>query len=179
MLIQPNKEKLGDGILNAREALARTYEDTDRRLQAFRLPDHEHLKQAAKLIGKPMLHTELVRRVTRLNPAVWAETSIAFPENWGFYTRGPNGTKQFIVAAPKGWLPEHSWIETDRADLPVREHRGWRTVLVRLLAARALTWAQVLSAFGDTNSSARNARWRQQTRQFRTGDAPAPILFNA
>lgn len=169
MLIQPDKAALGDGKLSAQEALLRAYADTDRRLQAYRVPDHEDLKNVELRLGSPMPHTELIRRVVKLNPRIWAETSINFPENWGFYTTAPDGTKRFLVAAPKGVLPEHSWVETDRADLAIKEHRGWRTVLVRLLDAGVLTWDQVTAGFGDSNSTARNSRWRQFTQRHRTG----------
>lgn len=168
MLVLPHSSQLGDGNVRGAEALARLYEDTDRRLRQFRLPDHDALKQRERLIGTPMAHTELIRRVTKLNPRVWAEDSINFPENWGFYTTDQHGAKTFIVAAAKGFLPEHSWIEADRADLATKEHRGWRTVLTRLLDAKALNWSQVTEAFGDTNSTARNLRWRKNTARHRT-----------
>lgn len=168
MLIQPNSRALGDGLLSRAEALKRTYESTDRMLQKYRLPDHESLKDAEARMGSPMLHTELIRRVTKLNPAIWAEDSRANPTTvCGFYTRGAEGVR-FLGAFEKGWLPEHSFILTDRADLATKEKRGWRTVLVRLLNEGVLTWPGVLRAFGDSHSSIRNERWRQQTQRFRT-----------
>lgn len=153
--------------LSPHERLLASFEQTDRMLQQYRLDDHEALKNAETRIGKPMLHTELIQRVSKLtHNRVWAEDSRNDSKVSGFYTVR-EGVKHFLGAFDKGPLPEFSFILTDSADLPVKEKRGWRTVLVRLLKQGVLTWSQVISGFGDATHSVSSGRWNFNTREFR------------
>jgi hypothetical protein len=63
-------------------------------------------------------------------------------------------------------LPEFSYILVDAADLPIKEVRGWRTVLHRLLKLKLISWADVLAVFGDPMHAA-NERWQANTAEFR------------
>jgi len=164
MLIQPDRNKLGDKQVSGAEALAQSFEQTDKHLQQYRLADQEQLKNVEARLGQPLHFAEVIRRVVQLNPSLWAEDSIGCPGNVGFYRRRTPTElnpcdKEFLVAFPKDVLPEYSIIETDAADLPVKERRGWRTVLLRLLQQKALTIEQVSSAF-DEASGESSARWR-------------------
>ena len=171
MLIETNPNRLGDKLLSAKEALQKSFEDTDRRLRIYRLTDHEELKDVRARFGRPLSSQELIRRVLKLNSALWVEDSINMPGNCGFYrTHTPqfpgDSDKQFLAAFPKGVLPEFSIILTDAADLPIKEQRGWRTVLLRLIQQKALNMAGVLEAFGDAyNATAK--RWMQYTQRYR------------
>ncbi len=124
-------------------ALEEKYEDTDRQNEQHRLPEQDTWKESKKRIGKGMFHTELLRYVGNSNHRIFMETSNANQDIAGFYWMRRD-VKTFLVAFPKGFMSEWSIVETDRADLPVKERRGWRTVLVRLMKARALTRAQVM-----------------------------------
>ncbi len=167
MLIYNDSRRLGDKILSKEEALLRKYEDTDRQLQRFRLDDHEALKNLPKRMGKVMLHSDLISKIVRMNPRLWAEDSRANPETVvGFYYTNAEGKKAYAVAFDKGPVPEYSFIVTDRADLAVKEVRGWRTVLHRLLKLGLLKWKDVLDTFGDPLHAA-NERWRINTQEFR------------
>jgi hypothetical protein len=171
MLIIDDPAQAGDKKLSSAEALARSYEDTDRRLDKYRLADQTELANAEKRLGHPMTSGELIRRVMTLNPDIWAEDSNANPRTVaGFYTVRTDETghpcKMFLCAFEKGWLPEFSIVIEDRAGLPVREQRGWRTVLVRLLDAHVLTYPQVASVFGHADGD--NARnWQSLTQRYR------------
>jgi len=167
MLIQTNPNARGDRKLSPREALLAKFEETERAVRKFRLDDHDLLKDKDARLGKPMAHTELIRRVVKMNPNVWAEDSINDRNCVGFYTTGPDGKKKYLVAFEKGILPEFSYILVDRADLPVKEKRGYRTVLHRLLLQNAVKWRDVLEAFGDTGINEVTARWRHNTHRFR------------
>jgi hypothetical protein len=167
MLIVPSTEFLGDKRLSREERLLKSFEETDRALEKYRLDDHEELKNAEKRLGQQLSHQELIRRVVKLNPQVWAEDSNYDKNVVGFYRTNSAGEKEYLVAFEKGILPEFSFIFVDAADLPVKEKRGWRTVLHRLLAKGALTWAQVLEIFGDAHGI--NAtRWRSNTQRYRS-----------
>lgn len=133
-------------------------------LMRYRLDDHEDLKNAEARMGKQMAHNELIRRVVKLNPNVWAEDSRTHKNGIGFYTTDSEGNKKYLVAFEKGYLPEFSYIIVDRADLPIKEVRGWRTVLLRLLKQGVLTWKQIVDVFEDAYGY--NAkRWQHYTRQ--------------
>jgi hypothetical protein len=155
--------------LSAREKLQRSYEDTDKALMQYRLSDHDDLKNAEKRMGKPMMSSELVKRIEKLtNRAVWAEDSYRDPDNVvGFYTIKKR-EKVHICAFDKGAMPEYSIIMTDAADLPIKEKRGWRTVLTRLMQADVLTWSQVQYGFGEGMNHAAANRWAFNTRDFRS-----------
>jgi hypothetical protein len=164
MLIQPEREKLGDKVLRGAEALAQSFEQTDKALEQYRLPDQQQLKNVDARTGQPMHFTELVARIRKLNPSLWVEDSIHCPGHVGIYRhRTPTAEdpcdKEFLVAFPAEVLPEYSIIEVDAADLPIRERRGWRTVLVRLLQQKALRIKGVIELFGDASGES-SARWR-------------------
>lgn len=154
--------------LSPQEQLKRSYEDTDKRLDTYRLSDHTDLQNVEKRAGQPLTHQEFIRRVEKLtNRGVWAEDSYRDPQNVsGFYTV-KNREKTYICSFDKGVMPEFSLIVTDSADLPIKEKRGWRTVLTRLLQAKVITWPQVVYGFGDGQSHAAADRWSFNTRTFR------------
>lgn len=153
--------------LSPQEQLLRSYEDTDKRLERYRLSDHNDLKNARKRLGQPFTHRELIQRVEKVtNRRVWAEDSLHDPNVVGFYYT-KNGQKAYVCAFDKGMLPEFSIILTDTADLPIKEKRGWRTVLTRLLQTGAMSWSEVVYGFGDGLNHAAANRWANNTQQFR------------
>lgn len=158
--------QLGDkGLLSREESLLRSFEQTDGRLDQYRLDDQDDFKNAAARLGRQMSHQDFVRYVTKLNPGIWAEDSNYDSKVIGFY-RLVRGEKKYLVAFEKGYLPEFSIVSTDSADLPVKERRGWRTVLYRLLAQKALTWKQVMEIFGDAHGIS-GKYWRMLTQHQR------------
>jgi len=154
------------------EALHELWQDTDRRLDPQRFGGSEaeqnKWKRSEQRVGKPMSHMQLATYVTRSNPSIIMETSLSAPENAGLYLVHRGG-KKYLVAFAKGSLPEWSIIETDRADLPVREVRGWRTVLLRLLKQKALTFTQVSRIVQEHYGFSPvvwNRVWREHVRDF-------------
>ena len=152
--------------------------DTHKMLDRYRLSDHEELKKSEKRTGQMLFHTDLIRRIEKItHKRVWAEDSKHDTNVCGFYTTATNPdktsadfgkpVKKFICAFDKGALPEFSHIITDERDLPIREKRGWRTVLTRLMQAKALTWPQVVYGFGDGIDHAASERWSFNSRESR------------
>lgn len=159
MIVQPKFNE----TLQGEEALQMKYEDTDRMLDRYRLYDHENLKNKTARTGKVMHWKDLVRYVIKQNPLIWAETSNNDENVMGFY-REFKGEKQYLNASfEKIGLPEWSYALVDNADLPYKEVRGWKTVLLRLLAIGALTETQVdnIAKKYGTEDSDQNYRWRQ------------------
>ncbi len=160
MLFDPKGRILGDINLNKKEALIKLKEDTDRQLKSQRIADQEAFTDVDRRMGKGMLHTELYERVRKLNPNILMETSNNDSSVAGFYVVR-NGQKEFVCAFHKGYLPEFSIVTVDARNLPVSERRGWRTVLLRLLAKRCLTLDQINAAFGPvTAQDERGKYWK-------------------
>ena len=157
--------------LSLKENLAKQYEDTDRQLQQFREPDHDHLKSMVDRLGKVYMHTDFITIVQRLNNKVFPETSNADPSVVGlYYVKGRS--KRFATAFDKGFVPEFTYINVDRADLmiptifeepenniPKGFKKGWRQVLVDLMKHKLLTKKQVKEAFGYVPSNTRTERY--------------------
>jgi hypothetical protein len=152
--------------------------DTHKMLDRYRLADHEELKNTEKRTGQMLYHTDLIRRIEKLtHRRVWAEDSKHDSNVCGFYTSVPNPdklsadfgkpTKKYICAFDKGPLTEFSHIVTDERDLPIKEKRGWRTVLTRLMQAKVLTWSQVVYGFGAGDDHASSERWNANSRESR------------
>jgi hypothetical protein len=174
LLIYDNAKRLGDRTLNKHEALQKAYEETDRHLQQkYRLPDHEDLKDEKSRTGQRMHSADLICKIKTLNPDLWVEETVTprFGTVLNWYTTGKDEDNKEIkrcltAAFYPGWLPEFSWMEVDRADLITKENRGWRTVLLRLLAGKVLTLPQVISTFGDAQG-VNATRWLIETQRYR------------
>ena len=128
--------------ISGREALARSFEDTDRQLAQHRLPEQDKWKESERRLGRGMTHVALFNYVRKFIESVVMETSFNDPAVAGFYSHDTRG-KRYLVAFNTGFLPEWSIITTDRADLPIKERRGWRTVLLHLLKRKVITFSQV------------------------------------
>lgn len=139
-------------------------------LETFRLYDHHELKDFHRRSGQWMHSSELVHQVTRMNPRIFVEQQLNYPDQWGFYV-DVRGRQRYVSGFPKGWLREFTAIVVDSRDLMEGDEiRGWRHVLVRLMGLGLLSWAQVVKTFG--NSEGANAeRWQKFTWMFREGCA--------
>ena len=171
MLITTNPLKR----LRGKEALQQKWAETDRMLEWQRWGGSERaqdtMKDSPRRVGHPLPHTQLALYVSRTNDRLHMETSISDETVAGFYARCPDGSKRYVCSFQKGLMPEWSIIHTDRADLPVKEQRGWRTVLIRLLKGRYLNFNQVSEIVRDIYGYSPvdwNKLWHLHTRDFRT-----------
>lgn len=70
---------------------------------------------------------------------------------------------QYICFVQAPYMPEWSVIRLDEYHLPVNEkYRGWRTVLMRLIAAGAITEQEAHAVFGNPPETAVSRRYRAQ-----------------
>lgn len=160
MLIDPSKK------LSLSESLVQKREQTNKALDRYRLDDHDDLKNINLRIGSPMLSNEFIGRVEKATKRrIWAENSYRDSSIAGFYTT-KNGEKTYICSFQKGAMPEFSIIVTDAADLPIKEQRGWRTVLTRLLQSKTITFPEINSAF-DIREHLADERWKANTQRFK------------
>jgi hypothetical protein len=141
----------------------------------YRESDHDWFKSFHRRKGDVMHHSDLILKIQKLNPHVFVQQQINFPDDWGLYTEAL-GRIQFLTGVPKGWLTEFSYSVVDDRNLPTEEKRGWRTVVIYCLMKGALSWAQVMQEFGDPTDGFNDARWQDVTHAFRHGgDAIAQL----
>lgn len=129
------------------EQLHRMWEETDKQLERERIPGQEDFKNADRQRGIPIESNDLIRRVRKMNPFLWAEDSRNCPGHAAFYYV-QQGKKQFSDAHfKKGIVFEFSRIYVDRADRPIAIEYGWREVLHRLMRKRLISWGQIVKHF--------------------------------
>lgn len=149
------------------EKLVELWEDTDKKLAPERLPQQDQWKNADRQRGIPLDSNEVVRRVQKMNPFVWAEDSINCRGHVSFYFV-KQGHKEFTGAfLKKGMVFEFSRIYVDAADRPVGVEYGWREMLHRLLKKKLITWGQIVKHF-PIYSSARSEAFDRQTQELRS-----------
>lgn len=138
-------------------------------LDMYRQSDHEWFKDFARRRGEVIHSSDLIYKLQQLNPHIFVQQQINYPDDWGLYTSA-NGRVQFLTGVPKGWLTEFSYALVDKRDLPTEERRGWRTVLIYCLMKGAITWEQVEKNFGEPQDGFNEARWAEATADIRYGE---------
>lgn len=173
MLIRPEDVE----FLPLEEALLKFKgERIEPQLETYRLYDHNDLKDFHKRSGQWMHSSELIHKVTSLNPRIFVEQQLNYPDQWGFYV-DVLGKQKYVSGFPKGWLREFTAIIVDKRNLMEGEEiRGWRAVLVRLMSLGLLSWPQVTRVFGNSEGPTAE-RWQKFTHIFREGPG-ARILEN-
>lgn len=174
MLIYNDSARLGDGRNNFQnlrdeEAIACVREQNRQMLERYRWDDQQQMTDCEMRKGQMMHHSDLIRLVKRLNPAIFVEQSINYQGCLGFYHQDPNtGQQTYLTWMDKGFMPEFSYLLVDWQDIPEQEVIGWRTVLIKLMKGRALTWNQIKHEVDDPRSTVNARRWYAQTAEFRT-----------
>jgi hypothetical protein len=136
---------------NPEEMLKGMHQATDKKLEAYRMPGQEHLKNSERQYGNGMWSRDLVAAVCKLNPNLWVEDSINVPGCAGFYKMV--GETKVAAGSPNasfrhGFMPEGTVCKADKADLLVEFVYGWRQVLVRLRKSGDLNERQFRSIYG-------------------------------
>ncbi len=124
-------------------------------------------------IGKPMHHSDLLRKLRRLVPNIYVMDGRIVGDLAVFQTY-PCGQPdldgnsfRYLFYIPTGVLPEFSQYEFDHRDVPIREsRRGWRTVLLRLIKIGLLSEETSNREFGRAEGPASNV-WHRQLFAFR------------
>ena len=167
MLIQTDKNELGDKRLDAVEGLAKIKEENKKLSDKNRIPDQDILEKREMALGFPLSPNDFIARIQRLNPRIIVElggvkNAVAVryaklnPETGKYEKEYVTG---FYVDHP---LPEFSSVLVDGKGLPIREIRGWRSVLLALMRQKLLTLKQVELTFGKANGQ-RAILWDKQT----------------
>jgi hypothetical protein len=165
MLIQPDKELLGDKHVKDAEAVAKLKEDNKTATAKLRIPNQDLLEDRAAALGIPLHPSVLISRLQKLDPKIIVEqggvrnaVAVRYPrispetgEMEKSYVTG------FYVDNP---LPEFSCVVVDNRGLPWREIRGWRSVLIALIRQNIVTEGQCDLIFGK-NDGKRAVIWNE------------------
>lgn len=161
----PNGSRTFD---STEEMLKAMWQDTDAKLAPYRYPDQESFKNVEKQTGNGMWHTELVKRICKLNRYLFVEDSLLVPGSASFYTTRNNVKTYTGANFRKGFVPEFTIMKCDAADLPVDFTWGWRTVLMRLVKFGCLNMNQINRVWGDVHlSDSRGKHWAAHMEEFR------------
>jgi hypothetical protein len=171
MLVLNDSRLLGNDFLPRGEAVLRYQQEKIEPMhEMYRLSDHNDLKDLVKRAGQWMHSSELIFRVQGLNPCVYVQQQINYPDQWGFYV-DVQSRLTYVSGFPKGWLREFTAILVDDRNLMAGDEiRGWRAVLLKLLEKGMLRWSQVYRTFGDAEG-VNGDRWRRYTRIYREDDS--------
>lgn len=184
MLIQPDIHELGDKRLDPKENVAKEREDLLRNCARNRIGGQNELEDPERSGGPRLSYNEVIRKLRRAIPNIRifdgapGSVSLYVPCNraelaqrrleWD-WTEGRDpmfmGLK-YVGGFPKTDIPEFSHVLTDSSNLPTREVRGWRSVLISLLKQGCVSYRTVVREFGEALGY-RGWRWQEQTRPWR------------
>jgi hypothetical protein len=153
VLVQPDKNELGDKRLNEVENLAKLREENKKLTDENRIPDQNLLEDKTAALGMPMLTSEFIRRLERLNPRLVIKPGgVRNAVQLRYPFKNKEGVEELEYVGgfyvDEKVLPEYSAVITDNRGLPLRELRGWRSVLVPLIERGIITLKQVEVTFG-------------------------------
>lgn len=183
MLIQPDRNELGDKRLDPAETVAKKRQECLDMAAKKRLPHQEDLEDQTRALGPRLQFAEMVAKLKRIVPAMVVKDGL--PGNVALYF--PRNRKEleeatlawqndkdtfflsykYVGGFPKTELQEFSTVDVDNAMLATREHRGWRTVVLTLIKQGVVSYNAVVREFGDVGSDQRGWRWREQLRPWR------------
>lgn len=175
---------LGDSHLDARENVIKLREMCLKFASRYVTEDQEELQNAGRSEGARLPYTELLKRLKKICPTLAAREGSAgnlalyYPrtsdELYEALTDGGYSTDVFFIfnkyvgGIPKAELPEWGYVDIDTSLIATREHvRGWRTILIGLLLAGAVSYSEVTKEFGDPALDKRNSVWMKKTFEWR------------
>lgn len=164
MLIQPDKNLLGDKHVKDAESVAKLKEDNAKAAAQNRIPNQDILEDRGAALGIPMQPSELILRLQKLNPKIIIQQGgvrNAVAVRYPVMEDGKEVKKYITGFYVDNPLPEFSCVVTDERGLPWREIRGWRTVLTALIRQGILTEKRCDLHFGKPGTM-RAILWDKQ-----------------
>jgi len=140
------------------EALIHDAQDKEAAASA---PDADHPTTSLEAqVGRPLTGHEIAARLRKLNGNLIFERSLAVPDKMGIY-HVHDGRKDFLMGYEYGYSPEFSVRHVNDKGQFVKETRGWRTVLMRLIRQRLITASGAARLFGLPTRTSHN--WQSLT----------------
>jgi hypothetical protein len=173
-------DKYGMAMLDSGEALLESKEKTKifQKNKGLLLHKQDELEDHVLSQGKRMHWKEFLRILEKANPRLLikggTEGNIAVyrlkrsDEDQTPDSNAPGwyNAHSYVTGFPCTWLPEFSSITTDSHGVAKREIRGWRSVLMALIKARALTYNDAKRHFGEP-MGARGWRWHTDLHKYK------------
>lgn len=169
--IEGNRVTAGLPSLSPQKRYARDYRGVMRDYQEALIHDAQEKEQAASApdadhpttlleaqVGRPFTGQEIAARLLKLNSNLLFERSLAAPDKMGIYL---GARKRFLFGFEYGYSPEFSVRHVDDKGQFVRETRGWRTVLMRLIRQQLISPGGATRLFGLPSRTSRN--WQSLT----------------
>lgn len=183
MLVQPDRNELGDKRLNEDEAVYKLREECLNKASANRLYKQEELENPNRAFGARIQFAEMVAKLQRLIPSMRVldgspgNVALYTPRNRSEFEEAKRGWQndrdiffmryKYVGGFPKKELPEYSTVDVDTSLLPTKENRGWRSVLIPLIQQGLVSYRAVVKEFGDVGTDKRGWRWLEQTQKWR------------
>ena len=163
-------------ILSPDENVAKQKEEIRNSRERLKHSRQEILNNTDMAVGAPLHPTEFIRRLRKAGPhlrieqggihnAVAIRVPVADDDSLS-PTFGQQILKYVSGFYTDRILPEYSSFVNDDTGVPRREVRGWRTVLLMLIAIDALSYTAATKEFGEPQGQ-RNILWREQTQERR------------
>jgi len=161
MLIQTDINELGDKNVKDHESLAKFKEETKALIDTRKIPNQKELEDAKAAVGRVIYATDFNLMIQKLNPQLQILPG-GYPGAWQVRLL-KGGESQYVTGYMNGPMPEYSFIVTDEHGLPANEVRGWRSALMALMKAGAITLKQIENEykFGTANGT-RSHLWNAQ-----------------
>jgi hypothetical protein len=187
-LVEVDRNELGDKRLDPAENVFRQREKALSEASQFKMADQGEMEDPSRQCGPRISHHTLLARLQKLAPQLTAKDSannnlaLYFPRNTdeldeairegaGLDSNDPVFfmSNKYVGGFPKEEIPEYSYVDIDTSKIATREHmRSWRSVLIGLLKAGVISYAQTVQAFGDPANDQRSKRWFRETLEWRT-----------
>lgn len=149
------KRRLGK---NTGEIAAYIKEDREKLNAKYRVKALEQMQGDGRW-GTVMHSNELIRRLQKIIPGLVPGPGL-IGDDVSLY-RVRNTQVDFICWTHQGYLPEFSIAHFDKDNRPIREQRGWRTVLLRLITKDVITEQQAEKEFGRPSSPHEARFWAE------------------
>lgn len=142
------------------EAIAKAKEDTIAMSSKNRIADQDTFEDQEMARGMELSENELIRRLQLLNPKILITPGGVAGAVAVRYPKFEDGewSNAYITGFYLKPLPEFSSVTVDDKGLPVRELRGWRSVLLALIRCGALDRVKVDALFGPARGQ-RSGIW--------------------
>jgi hypothetical protein len=183
-LVEPDKNELGDKRLDPTENNAKLREEllaTDAKKKYWH---QEELEDPDRTSGARIEPGAFLARISKLSPQLKIRDGVkgenGTPDSVALYfprdqveldealRGGYCGDDEFFIfhkyvgGFPMRPLQEYAGVVLDSSQVAVREYRGWRTVLIQLIKAKVITYAQAIKEFGDPSGDQRARFWFDQ-----------------
>ena len=170
----PDKRRRLDTVMRTRDTDGRNLQEQYLRDFETTAPDNgRSTTSLEQQLGRPLTSRQVIDRLKRMNPRLHFEPSLSDSTKMGIYLP-VEGSKRFICGMERGYMPEFSVRHAEEVEIPspdldgtkkkvnriVRETRGWRTVLARLIRAGLV---RIPDCERNFNFSHDSANWKGLT----------------